>query len=69
MDAEVDQPARGAGGVMVISAWSTGKDGRLVARVTMTARPGDAGESEVRVVATPQELHELMDGWLARLQE
>lgn len=69
MDADSDEAARQADGVMVISAWTAGKEGRLLARVTMTADPADPDASEVRVVATLDELHALLDVWFSRLAD
>jgi hypothetical protein len=65
---EAGQPATEADGVMVISAWTSRETGRLLARVTITARPEDAAASEVRVVATPDDLHALLDEWLISLR-
>lgn len=53
-----------ADGVLVMSAWTPGPDGRLLARITMTVE----GSAEVvEVVSSPAEVHALVDRWLASL--
>lgn len=52
-------------GVLVVSAWRRGPHGELLARVTMSS--GESTQA-VRVVASPNDLHEVVDEWLASLR-
>jgi hypothetical protein len=54
-----------ADGVLVVSAWTHGPHGDLRARITMSH--GDSA-AEVRVVASPDDLHQVLDEWLVSLQ-
>jgi hypothetical protein len=56
---------RARGGVMVVSAWTRAVAGVMFARITMSA--ADKGVV-VRAVTRPDELHEVIDEWLASLE-
>jgi hypothetical protein len=59
------EPSTYADGVMVISAWSGGVAGGLLARITM-GKEG-ATPPDVRVVTDPDDLHRVIDEWLESL--
>lgn len=59
------EQAQDADGVLVVSAWTHGPGGRLLARVTLTAKDAD---DVVEVVSTPAEVRRLVDRWLESLE-
>jgi len=62
---ETDARRGDADGVLVVSAWTRGVNGTMLARVTMSG--GDPSPM-VRVVTSPDELHAVIDEWLELLQ-
>jgi hypothetical protein len=65
MEPASEVPIADADGVLVISAWSEGASGKLLARVTMAASADP--EPAVRVVTSPDDLHDVVDEWLGRI--
>ena len=61
---EAGEEGNGAEGVLVVSAWTQGPHGGLLARVTMSRKDST---SVVRVAASPDDLHAVIDEWLASL--
>jgi hypothetical protein len=60
-------PQNDADGVLVVSAWMQGAAGQMLARITMSGK--DSSSPVVRVVTSPNDLHEAIDEWLAALQK
>jgi hypothetical protein len=61
---EAGEAGNDADGVLVVSAWTQGPRGGLLARVTMSSKDST---SVVRVAASPDDLHAVIDEWLASL--